>query len=185
MFEAFMIYMYISAGNLISSLLGLSVGLLIAYGIMAFFLSIGWAESTVREAYNSEINKYITKWSTLLRVKIGLSIIVISSVLSSMYPTHEDIKYIIGGAVAWNAATWISESDEAKRIPTNVLNAMESFLGDIDGEAIKESVDKVSDATANVIDNAGEAVEKVGKAAEKVTESLTEKTNEVIEKVAE
>ena len=48
--------------------------------------------------------------------------------MNVVVPSKDDMKYIIGGSVLWNTTTSVLDSDEAKKLPNNVLKAANTLL---------------------------------------------------------
>lgn len=48
--------------------------------------------------------------------------------LALFYPSQNDIKYIIGGALVWNGAQAASEIEGVQKLPENLVGAMNHFL---------------------------------------------------------
>jgi len=180
MFEAVMIYLYVVFGNLVdvAGFFAFAVGFF--YFMILFFASVNADAKEVKEKYSST-NEYFAETMKKIKFWTGFKFILFAFVLNSFYPTTENIKYIIGGAVAWNTAEWVAGSPDAKRIPENVLKAMNKFLENADGisdavnnvtkevvDATKESVKEVTDATKEAVsDNVKNTSDNIVKSLEK------------------
>lgn len=84
--------------------------------------------------------------------KVVLPTFLVTIILQSLYPQKSDLTYIIGGATVLTTADYVAGSEEAKRIPDNVLQAANKFLEDFNsskfgepGKDAKESIESVSD----------------------------------------
>ena len=57
--------------------------------------------------------------------------IAFAVLMNVVVPSKDDMKYIIGGSVLWNTTTSVLDSDEAKKLPSNVLKAANTFLEEV------------------------------------------------------
>lgn len=111
MSTALAIYLYLTLSNLVGVALIFS-----AFGA-AIFIAI-WIVACDRE--NGED---VEKWCAR-HIKKVLATVIILGVLNVMIPSRSDLAWIIGGSAAYTTLT----SDEAARLPDNVLKAANSFL---------------------------------------------------------
>ena len=100
-----------------------SVTILLLFGFVVAFI--------VGEVDDEDKVRVITS-----KIKKPLILMFTLSVLSSLSPNEEQIKYIIGGYFALETASAVSEMEEAKRLPDNVLGAVNSFLEEIKDENV-------------------------------------------------
>lgn len=186
MFEASMIYLYVVFGNVVGASVGLSVGLFGIYFVIMFVGLLHYQSAEVKEK-KIPMGTYISGLLTKARFPAAVKFVIFAIVVNTLYPTTDNIKYIIGGAVAWNAAEWATNSEEAKRIPTSVLNAMNEFLENSDTlEKVVEGVAKTTDAVVNAAEQLAPAVkEAVNEVASEVVPAAKTAVNGVAQNVVE
>lgn len=124
MIEAIWIWLYLSLEKVIEA-----GGILSLILIFIFFLC--WV-SYIEE--RDKDKKEQGQTSSIRYIKLSSASLVFFIILDAFYPTKEDLAWIIGGAVAWNGATLALESQGAKQLPENVINAMNYFLESIQEE---------------------------------------------------
>lgn len=162
MFEASMIYLYVIFGNVVNASAGISVALVGIYFVIMFAGSLYYDQSEEVKQKKIPMGTYISNLLSKARFPAAVKFVVFAIVVNALYPTTDNIKYIIGGAVAWNAAEWATNSEEAKRIPTSVLNAMNEFLENSDTlEKVVDGVAKTTDAVVNAVEQLVPAVKEV------------------------
>jgi hypothetical protein len=125
MTEALIILLYFAVQDVVETAVLISIFSTLAY-------TVWWVFALVSKDDDTPVPTPSSKGWTANRVAwIFLPIWLLAAAI----PDTEDLKYIIGGAVAWNVA----QTEEAQRLPENVLRAANSFLEKIDAEAPKET----------------------------------------------
>lgn len=129
--EAILIWLFLSVGKLVNFAV-LSVALLtFAWSGVTLILAIGTDCGTEDDCHDWAIggyNKLVKSWKTVFVT------VVVTQSLASFYPSRDDLKWIIGGAVVWNVAEAGVESEELQALPDNVLGAMNHFLESVQEE---------------------------------------------------
>lgn len=151
MLEAFIIYFYIVCGNLVSQ----SGKLVFIFGLMYLIaiVCIGVFNMDHRVG-DREHNPIIPYLRDTLKFKWFMYLIVFTIISKSMYPTKDDLKYIIGGAVLANIVT----SDGVKDIPLKFASAVNRFLDDTTTNDIKKEVTKSTEKVTKKLSDSGETV---------------------------
>lgn len=113
---AFWIWLYLTIGNL-----GWVIVLLWTVALMG-----GLIAAFAGEACN--FDKDCSGWGIYIALKrtaiTALVLALIFSLIASAYPSRTDLAWIVGGA----GAIHLAQSEEAQKLPDNVLRAMNSFL---------------------------------------------------------
>ena len=114
--EAIIIWLYLSLGNLFGGGLLISIG---CVTVMAL-LVLGLYQS---EKLSDEPDAifYIKKYYPLKTV-------IFICVLTIFYPSKDDLKYIIGGAIVWNTIESAKDIEGIDKLPENLVNAANHFL---------------------------------------------------------
>ena len=120
MSEAFLIWLYLSLGALIENTMVMLI-------VVITFWFMGYATF-----YTDGMQNRNTKVET--NMKRTSCVILVSILLSSFYPSKDELKWIIGGAVVWNVAEAGVQSEELQALPDNVLGAMNHFLESVQDE---------------------------------------------------
>ena len=116
--EMILIWVYLSAGSLVGVIEAVLVVLLVVSVIAACFTPIIFMETdkSVSELLNS-VYKCIPKKALLLAL-----------FLVCLYPSKDDLKYIIGGSLVINGVQAASDIEGVEKLPKNLVNAMNVFL---------------------------------------------------------
>lgn len=129
MSEAILIWLYLGLGNLLPNLL--LVSLVVA---VPFFVILGAsaAHSEMGQSTHSGDKSVIALYNKLIRlVKPVVVTLVLLLVAVSLYPSKDDLKWIIGGALVWNGASAASNIEGIEKLPKNTVDAMNHFLESI------------------------------------------------------
>lgn len=136
MSEAILIWLYLSFGSVIFVISYITIFTSVAYyivlGLLGFLSDFGKNDS---EFYQSERNNYLTLRKLFKSVSLTTVVIVC---LGSLYPSKEDLKWIIGGALVWNGVEAASDLEGVNDLPQNTLEAMNHFLKSIQEEETSE-----------------------------------------------
>ena len=116
--EAIFIWLYLSVGSLVGVIEAVLVILVVASVVAAFFTPIICMETdkSVSELL-SGVYKYAPKKALLLAL-----------FLVCLYPSKDDLKYIIGGSLVINGVQAASDIEGVEKLPENLVNAMNVFL---------------------------------------------------------
>jgi len=112
MSEAIIIWLYLSLGNLVN---GFIITSIIGGIVLPFIMLIMWAYEEDEKLKLTWI--YAPKKTFLVLLLLYL-----------FYPSKDDLKYIIGGAVAWNGIEAAQDIEGVEKLPENVVGAMNHFL---------------------------------------------------------
>lgn len=123
---ALLIYLYITVGKaLVTVSHFLWVGLVIyALALCTMGLSSNFGTDRyefVSDDLTSESEIYLSLRKHLKNAVVTFGVLVLCN---SLYPDKEELAWIIGGAAAVSVAT----TEEAKKLPDNVLRAANTFL---------------------------------------------------------
>ena len=105
----------------------------IAAGILCFVSAIITAITTATIVLDTNLDEDGKAKGSII-LKIAVPILLITSLLSVLLPDREDIKFIAGGYAVVKSAQYIADSDEAKKLPDNILKLANKFLEDVTGE---------------------------------------------------
>ena len=117
MSEAILIWVYLSLGNFVTIWTVFLIFLILGGGVTAFIICA--IEDSLEPLTN-----FIDKVKPYLPIKT----MVVMTLISIAYPSKEDLKYIIGGALVVNGAQAASEIEGIEKLPKNLVNAMNVFL---------------------------------------------------------
>lgn len=117
--EALLIYLYLTAGNILKPL-----AFFIIVASAFFWLGIGVWYGDAYDQEGRDRAKAVAK-------KYPLKTVIFILVLRALYPSTADLQWIVGGATAWNVAE--NNAEQLEALPKNVLEATNSFL-----EGVKE-----------------------------------------------
>lgn len=113
--EAILIWLYLGFGNV----------LVTAWVILLSVTGVGAVMSLAYQAEKCHDDPdFWTFWQKYYPFKTALLV----SVLFAFYPSQNDLKYIIGGALVWNGAQAASEIEGVQKLPENLVGAMNHFL---------------------------------------------------------
>jgi hypothetical protein len=56
---------------------------------------------------------------------------LVSTTLLLAYPTKDDLKWIVGGAIVWNSAEGVANIKGVDKLPENLVGAANYFLESI------------------------------------------------------
>lgn len=120
---AFWIWLYLAVGNL-GWVVFLAWVVAVVLGAFAFMLGIesDFGKRLTLEGAPTDDSR-IFLWAKRFSIK-AFCLSITLSLIGSLYPSKEDLMWIIGGA----GAIHVAQSDEARKLPDNVLRAMNSFL---------------------------------------------------------
>jgi len=124
MSEAIMIWVYLSLGSVVTigwMLISLTI-------ISAIFLAIYFSSDY---EYRDRIPKdwEIAKNRMMVIKKYyPIKSIILITALVILYPSKDDLKYIIGGSLVINGAQAASDIEGVEKLPENLVNAMNVFL---------------------------------------------------------
>ena len=122
--EALIIWLYLSLGSFFDGMLLFFI--VVATGAMAFATII---------PSESEIEDYLALWKKYYPLKT----VIIISILTCIYPSKDDLKYIIGGAVVWGGIERTADIEGINQLPENLVGAANRFLEDLnEGESDEE-----------------------------------------------
>lgn len=130
--EAILIWLYLSLGGMIT----LFWCMFALAGVVAACMGLNYAiiESTYGEHAESgndwaikEMDK-IKSYPGLLKKFLPFKTTVILILVALMYPSKDDLKYIIGGSVAFNAVQAMGNLEGADKLPQNLIDAANRFL---------------------------------------------------------
>ena len=114
--EAIIIWLYLSLGNLFGGEFLLFISCVTA--IALFVLALYQGE---RSRDEPTAGFYIKKYYPLKTV-------IFICVLTIFYPSKDDLKYIIGGAIVWNTIESAKDIEGIDKLPENLVNAANHFL---------------------------------------------------------
>lgn len=120
---AFWIWLYLAVGKLVWVVI-LAWVVAAALGLLVFMLGIesDFGKSLTFEGAPTDDSRNFL-WAKRLSIK-AFCLSITLSLIGSLYPSKEDLMWIIGGA----GVIHVAQSDEARKLPDNVLRAMNSFL---------------------------------------------------------
>lgn len=115
-----MIWVYLSAGSLVGLIEGVLVALAVFTILATCFSPIICMET------NKEFNELVVGAYKLIPKKT----ILFAVFLVCLYPSKDDLKYIIGGSLVINGVQAASDIDieGVEKLPENLVNAMNVFL---------------------------------------------------------
>tara|TARA_R110000803_G_scaffold8609_5_gene27601 strand:+ start:1959 stop:2357 length:399 start_codon:yes stop_codon:yes gene_type:complete len=126
MSTAFLIWAYLSLGSLVSATVVILVLFGVAYGLA--FAMMGYETDFGDEErgshYKNELRQY-NKLKAMFPTVLKTFMVVIF--VAALYPSKDDLKYIIGGTAVVAAVNVEGFSE----LPENVVEAANSFLEDI------------------------------------------------------
>ena len=131
MSEAIVLYLYLALGGVVTALMTLAVVVLIVYGALYIGLALdsNLGRETNREKRpTSEARAF--KSVDRYRDKVVVFLVFVALAVS-FYPSKEDLKWIVGGALLING---VQNIEGIERVPQNTINALNGFLGSLDKE---------------------------------------------------
>lgn len=136
--EFLLIYLYVVATNIVA-MSGSLMGVCLTVGGMLFVINLTFIPMVRADnMHDEDAIKAIDR--VYVQIGRGIKICVISAVLTLFFvfftPSVKQLGWIVGGGVAWN----ISQTEEAKKLPDNVLKTLNSFL-----EGVYEETGNVKD----------------------------------------
>ena len=114
--EAIIIWLYLSLGNLFGG--GLLIAIVCVTVVALFAFAIYESERSHDEP---DAGFYIKKYYPLKTV-------IFICVVTIFYPSKDDLKYIIGGAIVWNTIESAKDIEGIDKLPENLVNAANHFL---------------------------------------------------------
>lgn len=136
MTEALLIYMYLAIGSIITQAVvaGLFVTILFPAAFIMSGIESDWGATGEKPgSYGCGAYRAFF-WLKSVSKRASLTIVAIW-LLAAIYPSKSDVAYIVGGAALISVAT----TEEAKKLPDNVLRAANRLLEEVD---IAEESDK-------------------------------------------
>lgn len=115
MTTAILLWIFFSTKHLLSFLVLTST-------ISAIIITIAWSiwENEIKTSSSDpEISSKFKFW-----FRVAIFSLFITGGLRSLYPSDSDLRYIIGGTALFN----VSNTEEAQKLPENVLRAANNFL---------------------------------------------------------
>ena len=123
MSEAILIWLYLSLGNIFGGEV---------FGVVIVFLSVWLVFGSI---FMLDKNMELDEVLGAHKKHIPIKSIILLAVLTSIYPTKDDLQYIIGGYLVINSAESVSNIHQsiakiegAEKLPENIINAMNNFL---------------------------------------------------------
>lgn len=116
--EAIIIWLYLSLGD--------AIGIAVTVAIFATVCALGASLAYELGRFDSDPS-CIPIWRKYFPFKTFILI----AFLYAMYPTTDELKYIIGGAMVWNGVEAAKDIDGVEKLPANVVGAMNHFLEQI------------------------------------------------------
>lgn len=129
MFEAFIIWLYLSIGSVLQILNLITTIALVLIGISFIFTFL---VSEVGSPDDKNMYNVYQKVKSLFK-PVFISFLVVVC-LKAVYPDKEDLKWIIGGALVWNGVQAASDIEGVRELPQNTVDAMNHFLKSIQEE---------------------------------------------------
>lgn len=119
--EAILIWVYLSLGSVVEIFKFLLIVLVVTGVVTACFapLILDEIDKTFSETWD-DVYKYIPTKTLIFAI-----------LLTVLYPSKEDLKYIIGGSLVINGVQAASEIEGVEKLPKNLVNAMNHFLEDV------------------------------------------------------
>jgi hypothetical protein len=133
MFEAFIIYIYLILGDILGTMTGIAwVGSVIVaiFVVCLGFHEINAYDSDATRDFKEESNEK-TKAFFIAHWKKFVVIPLVSTTLLLAYPTKDDLKWIVGGAIVWNSAEGVANIKGVDKLPENLVGAANYFLESI------------------------------------------------------
>jgi|GEM_PF-6573344 len=122
---ALLIYLYIVAGNFASAFAAaafiLAIGYFVPLSVMGLFSSFGSDTHWSSDELSPESKGFIAMRRHFKSVVIALAFL---GSVPALYPDKDDVAWILGGA----AAVHVAQTEEAKKLPDNLLRAANTFL---------------------------------------------------------
>lgn len=131
--EAIIIYLYLAIGNVIKAVTVFASLYMAILFLSAFIVYIKADFERIVENRGIPLER-VKDSMGVLKAKMAIGIFIVVVFLGALYPSEKDIKYIIGGTAIWKTADYLADNEEAKKIPDNVLKAMNSFLEQVNEE---------------------------------------------------
>jgi len=120
MLEAFLIYLYLTLGNVVVWICIFAI----AYALVMFFgLFLVYLDKYADDDHKSLYRKCLYPKTFLFFL-----------LLVCMYPSKNDLMFIVGGSVAINGLQSASEIEGIKELPENLVNAANYFLTEVTKE---------------------------------------------------
>jgi len=117
MSEAILIWLYLSLGNIFSG--GALIVICGALFIWLFFGSM---------IMSTELDKSAEEVMDVHKKYVPFKLILLIAFLTALYPSKDDLKYIIGGSLVINGVQAASDIEGVEKLPENLVNAMNVFL---------------------------------------------------------
>ena len=125
--EAIIIWLYLSLGKAFGAVHVYLFLLAVAAGVFMLFVSINVSDCREYEE-KEKARKFRNDSFSLIKKYSFYKLAIFLAVASVFYPSKDDLKYIIGGAVAWNGIEAAKDIKGVEKLPENIVNAMNHFL---------------------------------------------------------
>lgn len=131
--EAILIWLYLTGGKII-------VFYWVAASLLSILAFVSWISASSDIQIYADSYKYdwgkkkvdsANKTLDFIKNRFPYKTLVLIGVLTLFYPTQNDLKYIIGGAVVWNGIEAAADIEGIERLPENLVNAANSFLENV------------------------------------------------------
>ena len=114
--EAIIIWLYLSFIKLFGGELLVFISCVTVVALFAFAVY-----ESARSDDEPDAGFYIKKYYPLKTV-------IFICVVTIFYPSKDDLKYIIGGAIVWNTIESAKDIEGIDKLPENLVNAANHFL---------------------------------------------------------
>lgn len=114
-----LIWLYLILGKLS----GVLIALLIIYSILFIIVTINYA--SIADIYDRESTEFIEAKNAFNKLLNQWKSVTIAILLIITYPSIDNLKLIIGGAVAIEV---IQNTEGLDKLPQNIVNAVNAFL---------------------------------------------------------
>lgn len=130
--EAILIWLYLSLGSMVTLfwfMFTFAVIVTVVMGINYTSTLSAYGDSADQEYTWAvlEIDK-VKHYPDLFKKFLPLKTVVFCMLVALMYPSKDDLKYIIGGSVAFNAVQAMGNLKGADKLPQNLIDAANRFL---------------------------------------------------------
>lgn len=169
MIYAFLVYLYFTLESM-KGILDTGLGIYLGVTILVFIISIMYysIELSVYTHRSNEWKKatgeeHLTfikflKHSVMNRMFFP-KMYVFLLIISQMFPSHTTMKWVAGTYVTAESISYLQSNEAARQLPSNVLEAANSFLKDFNGaDLVKESVESVKNSAVDITSDITESV---------------------------
>jgi hypothetical protein len=117
--EAIFIWVYLSVGNIVGVL-----NFVLSISTVFFLVAVLFSPIIVEDSDLESFSDFVC----VIKNHIPIKTIILALLIVVLYPSKEDMKYIIGGSIAINGVQAADDIKGAKELPENLINAMNHFL---------------------------------------------------------